>query len=121
MSTTGLAGELRQIRTGTKANFQLCRLPIQSQVRLGPTHSGPVAEPSRENTGNAILTDLSSPAIHVLDRFTNSHRKASASRPTTYETHTVAPQKQIPESLEKVIPLPTGDPTGPYTPTYNGG
>ena len=37
-------------------------------------------------------------AIHVLDRFTNSHRKASSPRPTTYETietHTVASQEQL--------------------------
>ena len=37
-----------------------------------------------------------------------SHRKASSLRPTAYETHTVASQKQLegPESLEKVIPIP---------------
>ena len=58
-----------------------------------------MAEPSRENTGNTtILTALSGPAIHVLDRFTNSHREVSAPRLTTYETHTVASQKQLESS-----------------------
>ena len=54
-----------------------------------------MAEPSREHTETPILTGLSGPAIHVLDRLTDSHRKASSPRPTTYETHTVASQEQL--------------------------
>ena len=76
---------------------------------LGPTNTGLVAQPSTENTGTAILTGLSSPAIHILDRSANSHRKASSSWPTAYETHTVESQKnnwRVLESLEKVIPIP---------------
>ena len=48
-----------------------------------------MAEPSRENAETAIPTGLPGPGIHVLDRFTNSYRKASSSRPTSYETHSV--------------------------------
>ena len=33
--------------------------------------------------------------VHVSDRFTNSHRKASSPRPATHETHTVASQKPL--------------------------
>ena len=67
-----------------------------------------MAKPSRESTGTAITTGLSGPAVHVLDRFIDSHRKASSPRPTAYETHTVASQSnwRVPESLEKVIPIP---------------
>ena len=54
-----------------------------------------MAEPSGQNTGNTVTTDLSGPAVHVSDRFTNSHRKASSPRPATHETHTVASQKQL--------------------------
>ena len=63
-----------------------------------------------------IQLPLSLPASPVFDRFANSHREASSSRPTTYETHIVSSQNnwRVPESLEKVIP-------GPCTPTYNGG
>ena len=100
----------------TQAGFQLCRLPVRPQVRSSPTHTGPVAVPSRENTGTAILTGLSCPAIHVLDRFINSHRKASPLRPTTYETHKLKNNWRVPESLEKVIPIPRS-----LHPTYNGG
>ena len=72
-----------------------CGLPILPQVWPGPTYTGPVAEPSRENTETTISTDLSGAGIHVLDRFTNSHRKTSAARSATYEIHTVASQKQL--------------------------
>ena len=90
-----LDGEHRKIRAGPQTSLRLRRLPVRPQVRSGPTHSGPVAKPSRENKSTAIVTDLSGPAVHVLDRFAHSHREASSSRPATYETHTVASQKQL--------------------------
>ena len=54
----------------------------------GPTHTGKVAEPSRKNTETAFPTNLSGQGVYVLDRFMSSHRKASSSGPTSYETHT---------------------------------
>ena len=95
VSTTVLVGELRQIRTGTQAGFQLCSLPVRPQVQSGPAHTGPMAEPSRENTETSIPTGLSGLGIHVFDRFINRHRKASSYGPTSYETHTVAFEKQL--------------------------
>ena len=38
-----------------------------------------MAEPSSENAETAIPTGLPGPGIRVLDRFTNSYRKASSS------------------------------------------
>ena len=90
-----LAGESREIRTGTQTSIRLCRLPVRPQVRPGQTDSGPVAKPSRQDTSTSITTDLSGPTAHVLDRPPNSHRKTGSPRPTTHETHTVAPQKQL--------------------------
>ena len=52
VSTTGLADEPKQIRSGTQTGFQLCRLPILPHVWSGPTHIGLVAESSREGLGN---------------------------------------------------------------------
>ena len=95
MPRTRLVGEFRKIRTGTQTDLRLCRLPIRPQGRSGPTHTGPLAEPSGQNTGNAINTGLSGLAVHVLDRFIDSHRKTSSPRPTTYKTHTVASQKEL--------------------------
>ena len=62
---------------------------------LGQTDTEPVAEPSTKDNGISTPTGLSDPAIHVLDRSANSHRKTSSPRPTTYETHTVASQEQL--------------------------
>ena len=90
-----LAGESREIRTGTQTSIRLCRLPVQPQVRPSQTDSGPVAKPSRQDASTFITTGLSGPAVHVLDRPPNSHRKAGSPRPTTHETHTVASQKQL--------------------------
>ena len=68
----------------------ICRLPVRPQVWSGPTDSGPVAEPSTENTETAIPTGLPGPGIHALDRFAISYRKASSSRPTSHKTRSVA-------------------------------
>ena len=54
-----------------------------------------MVESSRENAETAIPTGLAGSGIHVLDRFTNSCSKASSSRLTSYETHSVASQKQL--------------------------
>ena len=90
-----MVGEFREIRTGTQTSIRLCRLPVRPQVRPGQTDSGPVAKPSGQDTSTFITTGLSGPAAHVLDRSSNSHRKARSPRPTTHETHTVASQKQL--------------------------
>ena len=43
-----------------------------------------------------ILSLLVCPVQQFMsDRFTNSHKKAISPRPTSYETHTVASQKQL--------------------------
>ena len=74
---------------------KLCWLPVRPQVQPGPTDPGPVAKPSGQDTNTFVTTGLSGPAVHVPDRSSNSHRKASSPRPTTHETHTVASQKQL--------------------------
>ena len=95
VSATRLAGELREIRAGAQTRLQFYRLPVRPQIRLGPADSRSVADPSGENAETAIPTGLPGPGIHVLDRFANSYRKASSSRPTSYETHSVASQTQL--------------------------
>ena len=95
MSRTRLAGEHRQIRTGTQASLQLHRLPVRPQGRPGQTDTGLVAKPSGQNTSTLVNASLSGPAVHAPDRPANSHRKASSPWPTTHETHSVASQKQL--------------------------
>ena len=82
-----LDGELREVGTGTKANFQLCRLPVRPRVWSGPTDTGPVVEPTRKNTGTACPSGVFSKGVHVLDRPIN--------RQITHETHSMASQKQL--------------------------
>ena len=95
VSKTRLASECRKIRTGAKTSLQLRRLPIRSQDRPGQTDTGPVAKPSGQNKITSASTNLSGPAVHVLDRPTDSHRKTGSLRPPTHETHTVASQEQL--------------------------
>ena len=106
-------------RTGSQASLRLCRLPARPQIWPGPTDTELVAEPLGRNTETAIPTGLSGLATYVLDRLTNSHRKASSPRPAAYETHTVASQKQ----LEGTGITRKGDPNSqvPAPPIYNGG
>ena len=54
-----------------------------------------MAKPSGQDTSTSVTTGLSGPAVHVLDRSSNSHRKTGSLRPTTHKTHTVASQKQL--------------------------
>ena len=95
MSKPRLAGEFGQVGTRTQTNLRLCRLPIRPQGRSGPTNTGPVAKPSGKDFSDIVITGLSGPTIHVPDRPVNSHRETSPPRPVTYETHTVASQKQL--------------------------
>ena len=90
-----LVGESREIRAGAQANLRLCGLSVRPRVRSGQTHPGPVAKPSGQDKISFTATDLSGPAVYVPDRSVNGHRKTSPPRPATYETHTVASQKQL--------------------------
>ena len=95
MSKSRLVGEPGQVGTGTETSLRLRRLSIRPQDRSGPTDTGLVAKPSGEDFRDFVTTGLSGPAIHVPDRPANGHRKTGSSRPTTYETHTMASQKQL--------------------------
>ena len=65
---------------------------------------GQVADPSTKNTGTNLLTSLSHPAVYVLDRATNHHGEASS--PWLATPWHLKKNWRVPESLEKVIPIP---------------
>ena len=92
---TRLGSQQREIRTGSKTSLRLCRIPVRPQIRSGQTHTRPVAESQNKDSGYFGPTDLSGPAVYVLNRSLNSHRKTGSPRPTPHETHSVAPQKQL--------------------------
>ena len=77
LSRTRLAGEQGKIRTGSKTGFQLCRLPVRPQGGQGQTHTRALADLNRQDIINSVRSGVSGPAVHVLHRAPNSHRKAS--------------------------------------------
>ena len=51
--------------TRSSENMPSFRLPVRPHGRSGPTYTGPLAEPSGQNTRNTVTTGLSGPAVHV--------------------------------------------------------
>ena len=72
---------------------QVFNLPIRLERAQGQTHTRPLAGLDRQNSDNSVQSGVSSPAVHVPHRASESHRKASPPRLTLYETHTVAVKK----------------------------
>ena len=95
VQTLRLAGECREVGTGTPTSFQLHRLPIRPRVWSGPTDTGPVAKPSGQDSDANLSAGLFGEGIYVLDRSTDGHRKTSAPGQTAHETDPVASQKQL--------------------------
>ena len=118
VSKIRLAGEFGKIRAGTKADLRFCRLPVQPQGRSGPTHTGPLADPSGQ-----ILEMLSLPACPVrqfmslIGLLTATEKQVHLGRlhRRPIQWH-LKKNWRVPESLEKVIQS-----QAPYTPIYNGG
>ena len=95
MSRTRLAGKHREIGTGTQTSLQLRRLPVRSQDRPGPTDSGPVGKPQRQNSSTFVTTGLSTEK--------QVHLGCLHMRPIQWHLKN---NGRVPESLEKIIPLP---------------
>ena len=95
LSRTRLTGEQGEVRTGPKTGFQLSRLPVRPQGGQGQTHTRALADLNRQDIVNPVRSGVPGPAVHVSHRTSNSHRKASPPRSTSYETHTVALEEQL--------------------------
>ena len=95
LSRTRMAGEQGEVRTGAKTGFQLRRLPVRPQGGQGQTHTRALADLNRQDIVNSVRSGVPSSAVHVPHRTSNSHRKASPPRSTSYETPTVALKKQL--------------------------
>ena len=110
-----------KIRTETQADIRFHNVPVRPQVQ-GQTHSGTfetsqeVGLPRKqvayklkpENSESSHQPCLSAQAAYVPNRPFDSYREAGPPRSTPHETNSVAPKTpwRIPESLEKVIPIP---------------
>ena len=102
-------GWLVNIRAGSQTSLRLRRLPVRPQMWPGLSDTGPVVDPSAENTGSNLLTGLSSPAVHVLNKSANSHGEASSPWPTAHEAHSMASQNnwRVPKSLGRSFLSPS--------------
>ena len=94
LSRDRLAGE-QEVRTGTKTGFQLRRLPVRPQGGQGQTHTRALADLNRQDFVNPVRSGVPGLTVHVPHRALNSDRKASPTRSTSYETHTVAFEEQL--------------------------
>ena len=90
-----LAGEQGKVTTGSKTGFQLCRLPVRPQGGQGQTHTRSLPDLTRQDFVNSVQSGVPGPAVHVPHWASNSHRKASPPRSTSYETHRVAIEEQL--------------------------
>ena len=94
LSRIRLAGE-QEVRKGPKTGFQLCRLPVRSRGGQGQTHTRTLADLNRQDTVNSVRSGVPGLAVDVRHRTSNSHSETSPPRSTSYETHTVALEKQL--------------------------
>ena len=92
---TRLAGEQGKVRTGSKTGFQIRRLPGRLERGQGQTHIRSLAGLDGQNSNNYVRSGMSGPTVHVPHRASDSYRKASPPRSTSYETHTVALKEQL--------------------------
>ena len=95
LTRIGLASERGKIRAGTQTSFQFCRLPVRLERGQGQTHHRTLADPTNQDTGDHSQSSVSSAEYNVPDRTTDCHRETSTLGQVTYETHTVASQKQL--------------------------
>ena len=94
MPKTWLAGEFGKVGTGAQADFDFVGYRFDLKAgRVRPTQD------RWQNLQEKILEILSLPTCLVRQFMSLvgllSHREASSPRPTSYEAHTVAPQKQL--------------------------
>ena len=92
---SGLGSELNQVRIDSSTSNQLCRISVRPFPRPGETHPRGLALPDSENKDPHGPGNLLRQAVHVPDRALDSHRKAGHFGMSSYEGHSVAPQKSL--------------------------
>ena len=121
-----------KVGTGSTTGFQLCQLSFRPLSRSGQTHSGEVDSSVPENQSSFGTGDLLDQAVHVLNRTSDSHRKASGVGTPAYEAYSVAfkealacprspgkdhsPAKVSPSSSEVVVGPKQGSERPTFTP-----
>ena len=117
----GLASERGKIRAGTQTNFQFRRLPVRLERGQGQTHHRMLADPTSQDTADLNQSSVSGPEFNVPDRNTDCYRKTGTLGQATYETHTVAPQKQLESTGDAREDHPHSKITPPTSRVVTGG
>ena len=102
-----------QIGVSSQTGLQFCRLPVQPGDRRSAAHTGTVGSSPGKVEIYKGPEQLYGQTIHVSNRPSHSNRKTSVFRPSSHETHSVAPEEALarPRSFRK------GDPDSSVTPS----
>ena len=114
MSVIRLDSRHGEIRSGTQADIQLCRLPVQPEEVQGQAHSGMLADLKFVNSKAAHRPFLLVQTTYVPNRPFDRYRETGPLRSAPHETNSVAPEK----SMEDPRITRKGDPDpkiSPYT------
>ena len=95
VSGVGLGREPQEIRTGARADFQFCRLPVQFGAGSGQTYPRKVGSSQLQDQFPAREDQLFGSRTHVLDRPSHRNRKAGDIGSPPYEANTVAPGEPL--------------------------
>ena len=95
MPRTTVGGKHGEIGTYTSTGFQFRRLPVRPTVGSSVAHAGQMDRSSAETTVHQRQGLLFSPTVHVPNRASYCHRKASVVRPSAHETGSVASKKTL--------------------------
>ena len=90
MSRSRVGSRSLQVGTGSTTGFQLCRLSFRPLSRSGQTHSGEVDTSDTENQLSFGTEDLLGQSVHVPNRTSDSHRKASSVGTLAHEAYSMA-------------------------------
>ena len=90
LPTVRMGSQHEEIRVGTPASFQFCRLPVQPCIHSGPPHSGPVDSSPGKIKFYQEPEQLHSQTVQVPDRAAYSHREASFVGTSSYEANSIA-------------------------------
>ena len=92
---SGMVDKRREIRAGTKADFQFRRLPVRPERGQGQTNRRSLADLDRQDQIHNVGSGVPGPTIHVSHRPAHSNRETSPLRASSHETHTMALEKQL--------------------------
>ena len=83
------------VRVGTQTGLRICGLPIRPPTRAGQSDPKPLGVICAESVIPPVQSNLSGQEVYVSDKPSHINGKTGASGPTSYKTHSVAPQETL--------------------------